>query len=67
MKRLYRTHKNSPERMIAGVCGGLAHHFDTDPNLVRIVTVLAFLVTGLIPVGLTYIVAWIIFPEEDSM
>ena len=33
MKRLYRSEKN---RMIAGVCGGIAEYFNIDPTLVRL-------------------------------
>jgi phage shock protein C len=39
-KRLYRSRT---DRMIAGVCGGLAKHFGIDPTLVR----LAFVILAL--------------------
>ena len=32
MKKLYRSRR---ERMICGVCGGIAEYFDLDPSLVR--------------------------------
>ncbi|MFC1941203.1 PspC domain-containing protein [Chloroflexota bacterium] len=35
-KRLYRSRS---DRMIWGVCGGLAKYFDVDPTLVRIIAV----------------------------
>ncbi len=60
-KTLYRSTKN---RMIAGVCAGLADYFTLDPNLVRLAAV------ALIPAGgaslLVYLVAWAIVPEERS-
>ncbi|GAB4379607.1 MAG: hypothetical protein Kow0042_29150 [Calditrichia bacterium] len=34
-----------------------------DPNLLRILTVLLFFITGFFPVLITYIVAWAIIPE----
>jgi len=43
-KRLYRSRS---ERMIWGVCGGLAKYFDMDPTLVRIIAVLTILVSGI--------------------
>jgi phage shock protein PspC (stress-responsive transcriptional regulator) len=47
--------------MIAGICSGLALHYGWDLNLVRILTLLIILFTG---VGaLVYLVAWIIIPE----
>ena len=48
-------------RMIAGVCSGFALHYGWDLNLVRIITALFIILTG---VGaLAYIAAWIIIPE----
>jgi phage shock protein C len=48
-------------RMIAGICAGFALHYGWDLNLVRIVTALLVLLTG---VGaLAYLAAWIIIPE----
>jgi phage shock protein C len=48
-------------RMIAGVCAGLAEHYHWDISLVRVLTVLLAVFTG---VGaLVYLAAWIIIPE----
>ena len=48
-------------RMIAGVCAGFALHYGWDLNLVRIVTALVIVFTG---VGaIAYLAAWIIIPE----
>jgi len=61
VKRLYRSRK---ERMIGGVCGGLAHYFGIDPTLVRLLFVL-----GLFAVGGTfwaYIIMMIVIPEEPT-
>jgi phage shock protein C len=48
-------------RMIAGVCAGFAQHYGWDLNLVRIITVLIVVMTG---VGaLAYLAAWVVIPE----
>jgi phage shock protein C len=58
-RRLYRSRT---DRMIGGVCGGLAAYLNVDPTLVRIVAVLTIFLSG---GGLiAYLVAWIIVPEE---
>jgi len=58
-KRLTRSKK---ERIIAGVCGGIAEYFDIDPTIVRLGLVLVTLMGG---AGiLAYIIAWIIIPEK---
>ena len=49
-------------RMIAGVCAGFAVHYGWDLNLVRVVTALVALFTGIGAVA--YLVLWVIIPEE---
>lgn len=60
MKRLYRS---VSDRKIAGICGGLGEYLEVDPTVVRLVTVIAALATGLIPVTIGYIIAWFVVPE----
>jgi phage shock protein PspC (stress-responsive transcriptional regulator) len=58
-KRLYRS---VDDRMIAGVCGGVAEYFDIDPSLVRLLFVFGFFATGS---GLlwAYLIMMLIVPE----
>jgi phage shock protein PspC (stress-responsive transcriptional regulator) len=60
-KRLVRT---LDERMIGGVCGGIAKYFNIDPSLVRIGFVLLTIFSGMIFGIVTYIVMMIVVPEE---
>lgn len=64
MKRLYRS---TTDKKLGGVCGGLGEYMNADTNLIRLVFVLLLLVTGFVPFGLTYIVAWIILPEDTMV
>jgi len=58
VKRLYRSRK---DRMIAGVCAGIAGYFNIDPVLVRLLWVIfTFMGPGII----AYIIAMMIIPEE---
>lgn len=58
MKKLYRSRKN---KMICGVCGGIAEYLNIDPTIVRLLTVLfCFAAMGI----LAYIIAAFIVPEE---
>ena len=59
MKRLYKSRKN---KVIDGVCGGIAEYFDVDPVLIRIVAVI-FIFTGGAAI-LAYIIGMIIIPTE---
>ncbi|MFC2072167.1 PspC domain-containing protein [Chloroflexota bacterium] len=59
--RLYRSRS---DRMIWGVCGGLAKYFDIDPIIVRIIAVLLLFANG---AGiLAYIILAIVVPLESS-
>lgn len=58
-KRLYRS---KTERMIGGVCGGLAQYLNLDPTLVRLFFLLLLLIPG--PGALIYIIMWAITPLE---
>jgi len=59
MKKLYRSHKN---RMIAGICGGAGEVYSIDPKLLRLVCVFICLVSGIFPLLITYLIAWIAIP-----
>jgi phage shock protein PspC (stress-responsive transcriptional regulator) len=59
-KTLYRSRK---ERMIAGVCGGLAEYFSIDPTVVRLIFVLLTLFSKGFGI-LAYIILILAVPEE---
>ena len=59
-KRLVRT---TDERWLGGVCGGLARYLGIDPNLVRLLVVIATIL-GFGSLIIAYVVAWILMPQE---
>jgi phage shock protein C len=61
-KRLYRSTSN---KMIAGVCGGIAEYFNIDPVIVRIIAVLLLLPGGL-PGFVPYVILWVIVPKKPG-
>ncbi len=61
IKKLYRSKTN---RMIAGICGGLADYYQIDPTFVRLLWAGLTLVTMVGPGIILYLIAWIIIPEE---
>jgi phage shock protein C len=58
-RKLYRSRSN---RMLAGVCGGLAEYFNSDPTLIRVLFVVLTVFGGAGP--LIYLAMWIIVPSE---
>ena len=61
-KRLYRSHE---DKIIAGVCGGLAKYFNIDPVVPRIIFVILLLPGGL-PGFIPYVILWIAVPKEPK-
>ena len=61
MKRLYRS---ASEKMLAGVCGGIAEYFNIDPTVVRLAWAILACCggTGIV----AYIIAAIIIPEKPD-
>jgi len=53
------------DRMIAGICGGLAHWLGWDPTLVRVLYVAVSIFSAAFPGILVYIILWIVMPEGD--
>ena len=60
-KRLYRSRT---EKVLGGVCGGLAEYINIDPNIVRLLFVFAFFAgcSGFF----IYLVMWVITPLEPE-
>ena len=62
-KKLYRS---ASQKMIGGVCAGLADYMDIDISLVRLVFVALVLVTAIFPMVLFYVIAWIVVPFKEE-
>jgi len=61
-KRLYRSRNN---RMLGGVCAGLANYFNVDPTIVRVLAIVCLLVFNVMAF-LAYIILIVVMPSEDS-
>ncbi len=59
-KRLVRSRD---DRMVAGVCGGVAEYLGIDATLVRILVVVGTVI-GFGSLVLAYLIGWILIPEE---
>ena len=60
MSSLYRPRD---DRMIAGVCSGIARRFGIEPTIVRILFVASLLLPG--PQILIYLAGWLLIPDES--
>ena len=60
-----RLSRSTDDRVIAGVCGGLARHFGLDPTLIRVIFGFLLLpggAPGLVP----YLILWAVTPDESG-
>lgn len=60
-RRLYRSRE---EKILGGVCGGIAEYFNTDPTIIRLIWILLAIAYG--SGILAYIIAWIIIPLKPK-
>jgi phage shock protein C len=56
----------SRNRVIAGVCGGLAEWLGWDIALVRLLYLIVSIFSAGFPGTIAYIILWIIMPEEKN-
>lgn len=54
------------DRMIAGVCGGIAKQAGWDPTLVRVLYILISIFSAAFPGLIVYLILWIVMPEEPG-
>jgi phage shock protein C len=59
-KKLYRSRTN---RMLAGVCAGIANYFNVDPTLIRILAVICLFVFNIASI-IAYVILIIVVPLE---
>jgi len=62
IKRLYRSRK---DKVIGGVCGGIAEYLDVDSVVVRLIWAIVTLLSMGMGI-LAYLIAWVIIPEEPK-
>jgi phage shock protein C len=59
-------HRARQDRILGGVCGGIAHWLGWDPTLVRVLYVLISLFSAAFPGTLVYIILWIFMPLSQE-
>jgi phage shock protein C len=62
-RRFLRSRTN---RVLAGVCGGIAEYYGSDVNAVRLLTVLIAVFTGFVPLLVVYLATAILVPERGA-
>ena len=58
--------KRSRDRVIAGVCGGLADWVGWSPGKVRLIYVVVSVLSAAFPGIIVYLVLWLVMPNADA-
>lgn len=58
--------RSRTDKVVAGVCGGIARQYGWDTTIVRVVYVLASIFSAAFPGILVYLVLWFVMPLEGS-
>jgi phage shock protein C len=61
--RLYRSQRN---RIVLGVCGGLGEYFNIDPVIIRVITVVIIIASGVFPGLVAYLIMALVIPTAGS-
>ncbi len=61
-KRLVRSRA---QRMLAGVCGGIAEYLDVDPTVVRVLYIIISVLSAAFPGLIIYLILVFVMPSED--
>ncbi len=56
--------RSDNEKMVAGVCGGIAEYFDVDPTIVRLIYVLGSIFSVAFPGIIVYLILWVVMPQK---
>lgn len=60
-KKLYRSREH---RLLMGLCGGIGKYYNVDPNLVRLISAVVTVLTGVFPGIIAYVLGVLIVPIE---
>ena len=63
-KKLYRSRN---DKMVSGVCAGIANYLNIDPTLVRVIYAVLSVFTAFVPCLILYIVLAIVIPQEPMV
>jgi len=61
-----RLHRSAKDKIIAGVCGGIAEWLDWDPTIVRLAYVLVSILSAAFPGILIYLILWLVTPLAEE-
>lgn len=63
---MYKKLTRSNNRIIAGVCGGLAEFLGWDPTIVRVLYIVVSIISVAFPGLIAYLILWFVMPDDNA-
>lgn len=61
----HKLYRSETDKILGGVCGGIAEKYNKDPSIIRILTAILVLAMG--SGLLLYLIAWIVIPTKSQV
>ena len=59
-----KLHRSSSNRILGGVCGGIAEWLGWSPTMVRVLYVVGSILSVAFPGAIVYVILWIVMPKS---
>ena len=66
MSEAKKLKRSRTDKMLGGVLGGIARHYEMDATMLRIIYVLVSLFSAAFPGMIVYLILWVLIPLEDE-
>ncbi|MDO8267294.1 MAG: PspC domain-containing protein [Moraxellaceae bacterium] len=66
MSEAKKLKRSRTDKMLGGVLGGIARHYELDATVLRIIYVLVSLFSAAFPGMIVYLILWVLIPLEDE-
>ncbi|MFC7393863.1 PspC domain-containing protein [Scopulibacillus cellulosilyticus] len=61
---MFNLFRSTKHRILGGVLGGLGEFIHVSPSLLRLIFIVILIATGFFPMGVIYIIAWLVLPKD---
>jgi phage shock protein PspC (stress-responsive transcriptional regulator) len=66
MSEAKKLKRSRTDKMLGGVLGGIARHYELDATVLRIIYVLVSLFSAAFPGMIVYLILWVLIPLDDE-
>jgi len=66
MSEAKKLKRSRTDKMLGGVLGGIARHYEMDATMLRIIYVLVSLFSAAFPGMIVYLILWVLIPLDEE-